>query len=57
MWTTSSTASLRCRLRTMLMIGVIPLPVPILFPDVPIPINKIPAQTGTDLQYIRQLAD
>jgi hypothetical protein len=37
--------------------GVIPLPIPILFPDVPIPIDKIPAQQGTDLEYIRQLAD
>ena len=37
--------------------GIIPLPIPILFPDVPIPIDKIPAQQGTDLQYIRQLAD
>jgi hypothetical protein len=37
--------------------GVIPLPVPILFPDVPIPIDKIPAQQGTDLQYLRQLAE
>jgi hypothetical protein len=37
--------------------GVIPLPIPILFPDVPIPIDKIPAQQGTDLQYIRQLAE
>ncbi len=37
--------------------GIIPLPIPILFPDVPIPIDKIPAQNGTDLQYIRELAD
>lgn len=37
--------------------GIIPLPIPILFPDVPIPIDKIPAQQGTDLQYIRQLAN
>ena len=37
--------------------GVIPLPIPILFPDVPIPIERIPAQQGTDLQYIRQLAE
>lgn len=37
--------------------GIIPLPIPILFPDVPIPIEKIPAQKGTDLQYIRELAD
>ncbi|MBL0220287.1 MAG: hypothetical protein IPQ07_41260 [Myxococcales bacterium] len=37
--------------------GIIPLPIPILFPDVPIPIDKIPAQKGTDLAYIRELAD
>jgi hypothetical protein len=37
--------------------GVIPLVIPILFPDVQIPIDKIPAQKGTDLAYIRQLAD
>jgi hypothetical protein len=36
--------------------GVIPLLIPILFPDVPIPIDKIPAQQGTDLEYIRLLA-
>lgn len=37
--------------------GVIPLVIPVLFPDVPIPIDRIPAQQGTDLQYIRQLAE
>jgi hypothetical protein len=36
--------------------GVIPLPIPILFPDVQIPIDKIPAQKGTDLAYIQDLA-
>lgn len=36
--------------------GLIPLIVPSLFTDVPIPIERIPAQQGTDLQYIRQLA-
>jgi hypothetical protein len=39
------------------MFGIIPLPVPVLFPDVPIPIDRIPAQQGTDLEYVRQLAD
>ena len=38
------------------LFGVIPLPIPILFPDVQIPIDKIPAQKGTDLEYIRLLA-
>jgi hypothetical protein len=36
--------------------GLIPLPIPVLFTDVPIPVERIPAQEGTDLQYIRQLA-
>jgi hypothetical protein len=37
--------------------GIIPLPIPELFLDVPIPIERIPAQQGTDLAYIRQLAE
>jgi len=36
--------------------GIIPLPIPAFFPDVPIPIERIPAQQGTDLAYVRQLA-
>jgi hypothetical protein len=30
--------------------------IPILFPDVQIPIDKNPAQQGTDLAYIQELA-
>ncbi|MEN8175234.1 MAG: hypothetical protein ABFS23_05695, partial [Pseudomonadota bacterium] len=37
--------------------GIIPLPIPALFPDVPIPIERIPAHQGTDLAYLRQLAE
>lgn len=37
--------------------GVIPLPVPALFPDVPIPVDRIPAHQGTDLAYLRQMAE
>jgi hypothetical protein len=37
--------------------GLIPLVIPVLFPDVPIPIERIPAQQGTDLAYIQHLAD
>lgn len=37
--------------------GLIPLVIPALFPDVPIPVDKIPAQQGTDLAYIRELAE
>lgn len=36
--------------------GIIPLPIPPVFMDVPIPIEKIPAHQGTDLQYLQQLA-
>ncbi len=38
------------------MFGMVPLVIPLLFPDVPIPVDKIPAQQGTDLQYIQKLA-
>lgn len=37
--------------------GIIPLPVPTLFTDVPIPVERIPAQQGTDLAYVKQLAE
>jgi hypothetical protein len=37
--------------------GLIPLVIPTFFTDVPIPVEKIPAQQGTDLEYIRQLAE
>jgi hypothetical protein len=38
------------------VLGMIPLIVPTLLMDVPIPIERIPSQQGTDLQYLRQLA-
>lgn len=37
--------------------GLLPLAIPEIFMDVPIPIDKIPAQRGTDLQYIKRLAE
>jgi len=37
--------------------GIIPLPIPALFPDVPIPVERIPSQQGTDLAYLQQLAE
>jgi hypothetical protein len=36
--------------------GMIPLVIPSLFPDVPIPVERIPTHQGTDLSYVRQLA-
>jgi hypothetical protein len=35
--------------------GIIPLVIPPIFLDVPIPTDRIPSQTGTDLAYIQQL--
>jgi hypothetical protein len=37
--------------------GIIPVVIPLLFSDLPIPIERIPAHQGTDLEYINQLAD
>jgi hypothetical protein len=39
-----------------LVFGVAPIALPPFILDVDLPIEKIPSQTGTDLQYIRQLA-
>jgi hypothetical protein len=38
------------------MFGVVPVVIPPLFLDTPIPIKEIPTQTGTDLDYIQKLA-
>ena len=37
--------------------GVIPLIIPSIMLDVPIPIDRIPVQQGKDLAYVRKLAD
>ena len=39
------------------MFGLIPLVVPTLLLDVPIPVDRIPRQQGTDLAYLKKLAD
>ena len=38
------------------MYGVVPLPIPELFPDISIPVERTPAQRGTDLAYLKRLA-
>ena len=37
--------------------GMIPMVIPRLFLDVPVPVERIPQQQGTDLKYIEKLAD
>jgi hypothetical protein len=36
--------------------GMLPIIIPSLFEDIPIPVERIPTHEGTDLAYIRQLA-
>lgn len=38
------------------LFGMIPLVIPQIFTDVPIPVDKIPTHEGTDLSYIQKLA-
>ncbi len=38
------------------MFGMIPLVIPSLFTDIPIPVDRIPMHQGTDLKYVEQLA-
>jgi hypothetical protein len=38
-------------------LGVIPMVIPSVLIDVPIPTNRIPKQKGTDLTYVKSLAD
>lgn len=38
------------------MFGIVPEVLPAIAPDIPIPIDKIPTQKGTDLAYVQQLA-
>jgi hypothetical protein len=38
------------------MFGVIPMVIPSLFTDVPLPIERMPTHQGSDLQYVKQLA-
>lgn len=38
------------------MFGMIPMVIPSLFTDIPIPVDRIPMHQGTDLKYIEQLA-
>lgn len=40
-----------------LVLGVVPLIIPSIMIDEPLPIDLIPSQKGTDLEYIRGLAD
>jgi hypothetical protein len=38
------------------ILGIIPVVIPPIFTDVPVPTKRIPTQTGTDREYIQELA-
>jgi hypothetical protein len=40
-----------------LVLGVVPVVIPSLFVDIPIPTTRIPYHQGTDLQYVKALAE
>ena len=50
-------ARLNLLLAKYAVFGIAPLVIPPLFPDVPIPTDQIPTQTGSDLAYIKKLAE
>jgi len=39
------------------VVGVVPIVVPSILVDVPIPVDRIPLQQGNDLEYVRNLAE
>ena len=40
-----------------MIFGIVPVVIPAIIPDVPIPTEEIPRQQGTDLEYIKYLAE
>ncbi len=38
-------------------LGIIPMVIPSVMPDIPIPIDRVPLHEGKDLPYVRQLAE
>jgi hypothetical protein len=39
------------------MFGIVPMVIPAILPDIPIPVERIPSHDGTDLAYVNQLAE
>jgi hypothetical protein len=50
-------ARLNVLLAKYAIFGIAPLVIPPIFPDVPIPTDQIPSQTGSDLAYIKKMAE
>ena len=52
----SAEARVELLLAKYALLGIVPLVIPSVLVDVPLPVSRIPGQRGTDLQYIRSLA-
>ena len=50
-------ARLNLLLAKYAVFGIAPLVIPPIFPEVPIPTDQIPSQTGSDLAYIKKMAE
>jgi hypothetical protein len=50
-------ARLNLLLIKYLLFGIVPIVIPPLFPDIPIPTQQVPSQTGTDLAYLKKMAE
>lgn len=50
-------ARLNLLLLKYVIFGIVPVVIPPIFPDVPIPTDQIPSQTGSDLAYIKKMAE
>ena len=50
-------ARLNLLLIKYLAFGIVPIVIPPLFPDIPIPTQQVPSQTGTDLAYLKKMAE
>lgn len=50
-------ARLNLLLLKYVIFGIAPVVIPPIFPDVPIPTDQIPSQTGSDLAYIKKMAE
>jgi len=50
-------ARLNLLLIKYLAFGIVPIVIPPLFPDIPIPTQQVPSQTGTDLDYLKKMKE
>ena len=55
-WPTPVISRVYAILARYAVLGITPIGIPPIIPDVPDPLEEVPSQVGTDLQYLRKLA-